>query len=413
MQTRQSTEHKLSSHRNEVVLIIITVLLLGLAPALDARTAVSLFSFVQHHVMRSSRNSVGQCGVRHGQSRMRGVSQRRHLPSRGAVAVGPQTVGLVANGRQLGHGQSELRGRAHDSHVVPHEGLQVREDVGGLPRRSFVGGSRAASAAVAVQPALRRGPVLLHDQSMFDGMTSPMHRLHHLLASLRRGVVVAGAVPRDHARHHLAHRGAVDQSLQQARAGESVSPVQSRPRRLSRGVQIAIPPGAVAPAALPHDAPVQIGRHAAARVVRGGNDGNPLLGEIHGRVPRRQVGLNRGESILQPLGVAVGDVEVGVVPPPVVRALLALHEDGARDDVPRGEFAVGMVILREGASVEVAEYGALAAQRLGEKESRLVGEEERGGMELNVFQVGYDAVVVVVVVVRMDERSGLPIVCIE
>mmetsp|Transcript_22486 Transcript_22486/g.42453 ORF Transcript_22486/g.42453 Transcript_22486/m.42453 type:complete len:438 (-) Transcript_22486:237-1550(-) len=235
-----------------------------------------------------------------------------------------------------------------------------------------------------------------------------MHRFHHLLASLQRGVV--GAVSCHHARHHLAHRGAVHQSLQQACAGESISSMQSRARRLSGGVQVAIPSGAaIAPTVVPHDAPVQIGRHAPARVMRGGNDGNAILGEIHGYVPRRQVGLNRGEPILQPLGVSVGDVQVGVVLP--IIALLILQEDGARDYVPRGELAVGMVIFREGPSVKVAEYGTLAAQCLGEEESRLVGEEERCGVKLHVFQVGYDAIIVVVGIARTAAQTILQAQC--
>mmetsp|Transcript_36771 Transcript_36771/g.88613 ORF Transcript_36771/g.88613 Transcript_36771/m.88613 type:complete len:294 (+) Transcript_36771:564-1445(+) len=136
--------------------------------------------------------------------------------------------------------------------------------------------------------------------------------------------------------------------------------------------------------------------------MRRGGHGQAILREIHGNVPRHEVRVYRGETILQPGGVAVGDVQVRVMLL-IVGRLLALAEYRPGHDVPRGKLSIRVIVLGERASVRIAQDGALPAQGLREEEPCLVGQVERGGMELDVFQVGDDAAIATVVVARRRE----------
>mmetsp|Transcript_33963 Transcript_33963/g.81308 ORF Transcript_33963/g.81308 Transcript_33963/m.81308 type:complete len:334 (+) Transcript_33963:829-1830(+) len=135
----------------------------------------------------------------------------------------------------------------------------------------------------------------------------------------------------------------------------------------------------------------KVGRDAAAGVVRGGYHWDLLFSKIHGTVTRGEVGMNGGEAIAQPGSVAVGHVEKGIVPiATICSSLLTLSEDRTGDNVPRRQLGGGVVVAREGPSRRVAQNRTLASERLGEEETCLVREAQRGWVELDVLEVRRD-----------------------
>lgn len=97
--------------------------------------------------------------------------------------------------------------------------------------------------------------------------------------------------------------------------------------------------------------------------------------------------MHRRKPSLQPVCVAVGNVQVGIVR---LSGFLSLAKDRPRHHVPGSQLPPGMVIPGEGPSVGVAEDGAFASQRFSEEEAGFVGEIKGGGMELHVFEIGRD-----------------------
>ena len=127
-------------------------------------------------------------------------------------------------------------------------------------------------------------------------------------------------------------------------------------------------------------APVAVDRHTAARVVGRGDDGNGPGREVEAILEAALDELGKPAS--DPLRRFVRDVEKDI------RLVLLEHAlvDGARDDVAGRELPVGVDLLEERLSRDVRDAGALAAQRLGQKQASF-RMHERGRVELDVLEV--------------------------
>ncbi len=126
----------------------------------------------------------------------------------------------------------------------------------------------------------------------------------------------------------------------------------------------------------------EVGDHATALVVRGGNHRDGLHRHVDAELPAGLVDVR--EVVEQEPLRQVGHVEEGAV----VAAPLHLGVDGAGHDVARGQLLARVVADHEGLARLVAKDPALAAERLGDEEALGVGVEEAGGVELEELHVG-------------------------
>ena len=134
---------------------------------------------------------------------------------------------------------------------------------------------------------------------------------------------------------------------------------------------------------------VEIGPDAAHGVVSRGMDRSGLEGDIHA------VSLagfeDAGKARADEVGFAVGEVEEDVRRPGAAQ----LGDDGAGDDVARGELTHLVIAAHEAFAVRVDEACAFAAQGFGEKKARGADDVKSGGMKLDELDVG-------------DVRAGAP-----
>ena len=93
----------------------------------------------------------------------------------------------------------------------------------------------------------------------------------------------------------------------------------------------------------------------------------------------------RGNRFFQMLGIEMGQIQINyrILGP----ADFEFMNDGAGDDVARGQFGHGMVLGHEAIHLEVAKVGTFAPQGLREKKARGFFQVERGGMELDELHV--------------------------
>ena len=128
----------------------------------------------------------------------------------------------------------------------------------------------------------------------------------------------------------------------------------------------------------------EIGFHPTHHVVSGGADGGHVGGEIE--AVAEAGGVDARETLLEKFGGFVGHVEIHVF------GLCAMHfgDDGAGDDIARGEFLGFGVTLHEAFEQNVAEDAAFAAKSFGKKKARRAFDCEGGGMELHELHVGED-----------------------
>ena len=132
---------------------------------------------------------------------------------------------------------------------------------------------------------------------------------------------------------------------------------------------------------------VDVGLHAAHRVVVAGLDVDRLAGDVDaGEVAADEHDL--AQRLVDPLARHDRDVE-GHGAVGEAAALVDLGLLGARDDVARGELhLVRRVALHEPLAVRVQQVGALAARALGDQEA-LAGERRRVVLDhLHVHQRG-------------------------
>src|SRR5690606_32516790 len=103
---------------------------------------------------------------------------------------------------------------------------------------------------------------------------------------------------------------------------------------------------------------VDVGLDPAALVVRGGDHGNGLLGDVD--IDAETGVVDIGEARANEIGGLVGDVEKDAG----AARFFDLLVDRPGDDVPRGERSARVVVLHEAVTVFVDEFGSLAAHRL-------------------------------------------------
>ena len=138
---------------------------------------------------------------------------------------------------------------------------------------------------------------------------------------------------------------------------------------------------------------MEVGDNAAHPVVRGRSDGHGFAGPVDAGLAGAgaEGGEPLGEEALAPAGldhacveehVAVGVAECGKV-----------QGDAAGDDVPGGEFGVGVVGGHEAFAVGVHQDGAFAADSLGDQQGVRVGSGSVAGFPASAgrtMQVGWN-----------------------
>ena len=162
-----------------------------------------------------------------------------------------------------------------------------------------------------------------------------------------------------------------DEPFEERVRGQPVRPVEARARGLADGPE-------------PRDggASLEVGRDAAAQVVRRGHDGDWLLGDVEAESKTLRVDVR--EVSLRGLRALVRDVEHHVVG----ARRLHLEVDGAGDDVARREVGERVNGLHEGRPVAGApEDSPLPPHGLADEEVLGLGMEQAGRVELVKFHV--------------------------
>ncbi len=161
------------------------------------------------------------------------------------------------------------------------------------------------------------------------------------------------------------------QAFEERVGGQPVGAVDARARHLPTRVQ-----------AGDRRAAPDVGEHAPDEVMAYGGDRDEVVGEI--KAVLGEAGAHGREARREHARVEMRRVEVDEV------GVVATHlgDHAAHDDVARRELGALVVARHEAVAALVAQVGALAAQRLGDEEHRLLAlEREPGRMELHELEV--------------------------
>ena len=124
-----------------------------------------------------------------------------------------------------------------------------------------------------------------------------------------------------------------------------------------------------------------VGLHAADHVVGGGMDGDEVLADVDVEFVHELGEL--GEALAEFFGGQVANIQENVGE----MGLADLFDDGAADDVARGELAIFVIVKHEAVAVAIDEVGAFAADGFGDEGAAGAGDIERRGVELDHLHV--------------------------
>jgi hypothetical protein len=123
---------------------------------------------------------------------------------------------------------------------------------------------------------------------------------------------------------------------------------------------------------------------ASARVMSSWDDRKVILGNVQASLGKMRV--NGGKSTAEPVGVTMSNVQVSIMNI-VTSSLLCFCINSPGHDITGGKLSIDVKILSKGTAVGITENSAFTSKSLSEKESRLIRQIKRRGVELDIFQI--------------------------